>query len=96
MLPDLCFKSFAPATMMRIRLWVGKTEAGVGEVVSDDGDGDSPGDRRVWAGWGRHVGQVVGLELILTVEPMGFADGLSMGSRVEAGSRTKNTLKVWA
>jgi len=46
---------------MRIRLWVGKTEAGVGQVVSDDGDGDSPGDRRVWAGWGRHVGQVVGL-----------------------------------
>ena len=42
------------------------------------------------------MGQVVGLELILTVEPMGFADGLSMGSRVEAGSRTKNTLKVWA
>ena len=36
------------------------------------------------------------LELILTVEPMGFTDGLSMESRVEVGSRTKNTLKVWA
>ena len=35
------------------------------------------------------------LELILSEEPMGFADVLSMESRVEVGSRAKNTLKVW-
>ena len=82
--------------MMRIRLWVGKTEAGVGRwsqmmvmETAQETDEFGQGGGGMWGRWW-------GLELILTVEPMGFADGLSMGSRVEAGSRTKNTLKVWA
>ena len=30
----------------------GQNRTRCGEAVSDDGDGDSPGDRRVWAAWG--------------------------------------------
>ena len=61
MFPDLCFKSFAPAMMMRIRLWVGKTEPGVGRryqmmVMETVQETDEFGQRG-----GRHARQVGGL-----------------------------------